>query len=196
MGTRDPSADFERRKVVRIVDMHHRSRQHWRGKIAAPSTVSDQLNACATQAAILLCAHAVAHPEGMALAGQLHVQRARQFDPHSATAVPSSDSSDGGKRVSLGFLAPKSTAHPRASADHAMRGQTKHARDDNLGLGGVLCRSNDLYHAFAVDLHPARLSLQIKMILTADLQLTVADSTGASRQRGIAHHHARSARRG
>ena len=76
-----------------------------------------------------------ARQEGMALAGERHVERARQAHAHGPPRLPRAERGDGGPGVGLHFLAAEGAAHAEALHGDLLRGDAEHARDDLLRLG-------------------------------------------------------------
>jgi hypothetical protein len=104
----------------------------------------------------------------MALAGQRHVQLARQPNAHGPPRLPCTERRDRGPRVGLHFLAAERTAHPETFDGDLVPRQSQHARHDFLRFGWMLGGRVHRDAAGFVQPGDRRLRLEIEMLLATD----------------------------
>src|ERR1051325_1421104 len=109
----------------------------------------------------------------MTLAGERHIELARQAHAHRTTGLPRAECGDSGPGIGLDFLAAKGAAHPDALDGHVLPGQAEHARDDLLRLRRMLRRRLGNDAARLVDPCDGGLRLQVEVLLPADRQLAL-----------------------
>ncbi len=90
------------------------------------------------QAAVVVEAGVEPREERMALAGERHVEMARQAHAHGPAGLPRAERGDGGPGVGLHFFAAERAAHAQALHGDLMARDAEHARDDLLRLAGML----------------------------------------------------------
>ena len=131
--------------------------------------------------------------EGMALAGEHHVETAGEAHAHGPAGLPRAEGGDGGVGAGLRLFAAEGSAHAKALHGDLMARDAEHARDNLLGLAGMLCGTVERDAAGFVEPRHRRLGLQVKMLLAADADFSF-DAVRAAREgvgRGAALDHQR-----
>ena len=128
-------------------------------------------------------AHVEARQERMSLARDAHVLGARETQLHRTPELGCRQCRHGRERVGLGFLASEGAAHAQALHHDLIARHTEHARDNLLGLRGVLGRRVNLDEVALVDHGQGRLSLQVEVLLPVQEAARLASD--ALRRRGL-----------
>ena len=167
IGFRDPTAEFDVRNVVGVIEMEDRAVRHRARKIERPAAIGKELDLRREQQPVAVEADLEFPEERMAFAGDHHVLIAIEADAHFAARFRRGERRQRREHRRLRFLAAEPAAHARAFHHHAVHRQREHVRDDVLHLRRMLRRGADEHRAVFAALRPGRVRLEIKMVLTA-----------------------------
>ena len=108
------------------------------GQIEAPAAIGIESDANRFDLPVGGETGVVAAEERMALAGERHIERARETHANGASCFVRAQRGDRCPRVGLHFLAAEGSAHAKAFDRHLIARNPQHACDDLLRLGGML----------------------------------------------------------
>ena len=149
-----------------------------RSRLQPPSEYS--CNADSVQAAVGRETGGVARKIGMALAGERHVELARQPDAHGPPRLPGAERGDGGKRVGLHFLAAERAAHAQALDRHLIRGTPSTRATTSCVSDGCCVDEWTATNPALIDPREGGLRLEVEMLLAADPQLALDTSASCA----------------
>ena len=179
MGPHDPADHAQVGDPIGVVAVEQRAGEDRLGQVEGPAAVGVELEVEGEQPALVVVADPVAGEEGVALAGQDHVEAPVEADPDRAPGDRGPERRDGGVGVGLDLLATEGPAHAQG-LDHDRVGRDpEHPGDDLLGLRRVLGRAVHEHPPVFVRAGQGRLGLQIEVLLAGDPQLAVEPAGGA-----------------
>src|SRR6266849_4999090 len=108
--------------------------------------------------------------KGMAMPSKSHVLIAVEPNAHWRLCMLRRQRRQGSGKCGLRFLPSKTTAHPGTLDGYFVCGQMQHMRHHGLNFRRMLSRRNNEHRPILARFRPGRLSLQIKMLLTAQFK--------------------------
>ena len=131
------------RHVVGVVGVKHRAFQDRRREIGKRPAVGVEIELGGEQPTRCIERDAVVGLVLVAFAGDPHVVESREHQPRwPPRAMRHHRRHHGGDRR-LGLFATKPAPHAGAFANHLVHAESERLGDDDLGLGGILCRRED-----------------------------------------------------
>ena len=138
VGLADPAGGVEGGDEVGVVAVEEGAPEDGVGEVEAPAAVRVELQFDAAEASIVFEAGAEFREEGVALAGERHVEPAWQAHTNGALGFPRAQGCDGRPRIGLDFFTAERAAHAEALHGNEVARDAENPRDDFLGFAGVL----------------------------------------------------------
>ncbi len=138
VGLAAVAGDLGVAEEIGIVGMEHGAIDDGVGQIRRIPAVARQLEADAQQAPVVIEANVVFDMEGVALAGHMHVFKARQAHLHRASGKTGKYRAERRRHPGLALLAAKAAAHASHVDGDPVHGDAQHLGHLLLYLGGIL----------------------------------------------------------
>ncbi len=169
-------------QIVGVVGVKHGAVDNRRGQVRRVAAVACQIQLYTLQTTLVVEAHVVLDVERVALAGHLHVFKTLQAHLGGLAGQPCNHGAQAGRARRLGFLAAKATTHAPHVDHDAVHRHAQYLGHQLLDFRGVLGRAIDNHAAVFSRHHRGYLGFQIKMFLTADVQVAL-QTVGCACQR-------------